>query len=476
MRSRLPLIGLMVVAGCIHYRSDPQPDATPSRAVANFAARRLDEPELTSYIAGALGQSSSTTWDEDRIALAALYFRGDIALERAIVDEARAGELTAGAWPPFTVDGSLSRTARPLDNTGSRWSQSISAALTLELGGKRGARRARASAETLAARLRLEAAAWRVATEARAAVVNAVAADDALADADAEAAAQRVLTQLLRDRYAEGQLPLAEVARSETDDRGATVAAVEAKRARIDARIALAHAIGVGFLRVDTLPLRITSVSSCAKLDSLGARSVIAAVRDSLATMALQTRADIGAEVADYTAADADVRLEVAQQYPDLTLGPGLFWDHGVPGWIVNVGLPSLIGNRNKGPIAGSEARRAEQAARVRLLQDSVLGDIDGAVASCGGVRGLVSTADSLIDAAQHAVDLADSAYQRGETGHTELAIAHLALVRAAHTRRQATARHEAAGAALDRATGRWIGLTRRGPWPDGPTGTGSPH
>jgi outer membrane protein TolC len=476
MRCRLPLIGLLVAVGCIRYRSDPQFEATPSRAVTDFAARRLDDSALTSYITRMAGTALDTGWTEDRIALTALYFRGELRLARAIVDEARAGEATAGAWPPFTAEGSVSRTARPLENTQSRWSESITATLTLELGGKRGARLARARAETLAARLRLDAVAWQLANDARAAAIGAIAADAALADATAEATAVRTLSQMLRARYADGQLSLAEVARAETDERGAAIAAVEAQRARIDARAALARALGVRFDRVDTLPLRIAPVSSCTILDSLSARSGSVAVHDSLALLALQTRADVGAEVAEYTGADADLRLEVARQYPDLTLGPGLLWDQGIPGWIVNVGLPSLIGGRNRGPIAGSEARRAEQGARVRLLQDSVQSDIDGAVARCRGVRGVVASADSLIDATQHAADLADSAYQRGETGRTERAIADLALVRAEHMRRQAIARREAAGAGLDRATGRWIGLTARGPWPGTATNVGQPQ
>jgi len=464
------------MAACIRYRSASQSEAPPVHAVADFAARTLDDPGLRSYTAGVIRQGADTGWTEDRIALTALYFRGEMSLARAMIDEARAGEMTARAWPPFAVDASVSRTARPLENTESRWSESITATITLELGGKRGARVAGARAAALAAQLRLDATAWQVANDARGAVLGAIAADDDLADATAEASALRELTDLLRARYAEGQLPVAEIARAETDARAATVAAVEAEGTRIDARVALARALGVSVGRVDTLRLRATPVSSCTVLDALGAQHGDAVVRDSLATLALEDRADVGVELADYTVADADVRLAVARQYPDLTLGPGLLWDEGIPGWIVNVGLPSLIGGRNRGPIEGAEARRAEQGARVRLLQDSVLEAVDGAVAGCRGVRRLVATADSLVEATQHAVDLADSAFQRGETGRTEIAIAHLALVRATHTRRLAGARRVAAGAALDRATGRWIGLTARGPWPGPPIDSSQTH
>jgi hypothetical protein len=54
-----------------------------------------------------LGPDTTAGWAEDRIALTALYFRGDLAVARAAVDEAAAGEMTAGAWPPFAAEGSM---------------------------------------------------------------------------------------------------------------------------------------------------------------------------------------------------------------------------------------------------------------------------------------------------------------------------------------------------------------------------------
>jgi outer membrane protein TolC len=403
-----------------------------------------------------------------------LYFRGDLAVARAAVDEARADEMTAGAWPPFSAEGSLSRTARPLENTESGWSGSITATLTLELGGKRGARVAAARAAAMAAALGLDATAWQLANDARAAELDAIAADSESADAAAELAAARTLAGLLRARYDEGQLARSELARAETDVRAANVAAAEADQARTGARAALARALGVRFERADTLALRATNMSSCGVLDSLVNTEGDGAAVDSLTVKALRGRPDVGVALAEYATADAGVRLEVAKQYPDLTLGPGLLWDQGIPGWIVNVGLPSILSGRNRGPIAAAEARRAAQGARVEVLEDSVQESIEGAIAGCRGLRRLVATTDSLVVATYQAVDLADSAFQRGETGRTEVAIAQLARARAVHAHRAAVGRYVAAGALLDRAAGTWIGLTPRGPWP-GPSEGDSP-
>ena len=297
-----------------------------------------------------------------------------------------------------------------------------------------------------------------------------IAAEGDAADAAAELDAARTLTDLQQARYGEGQLALTELARSETDARVAAVAAAEADREQTGARAALARALAIGLDRVETLPLRATSVSSCAVFDSLAGRNGAAAARDSLAVHALRDRPDIGVALAEYTAADleAAVRLAVGHQYPGSpTIGPGLLWDQGVPGWIVNVALPSILGGRNRGPIAAAEARRGQQAARVRTLQDSVLSAIESAIAGCRGLQRLAVTTDSLVMATQRSASLADSAFQRGETGHTEVAVAQLAEVRALiHTHHAAIARYIAAGAALDRAAGRWIALSPRGPWP----------
>jgi outer membrane protein TolC len=95
----------------------------------------------------------------------------------------------------------------------------------------------------------------------------------------------------------------------------------------------------------------------------------------------------------------------------------------------------------------------------VRVLQDSVVAAVDAGVAMCQGGTVAIATADSLVRDMVRAVDAARAAYDRGETGQTEVAVAELALVRARRVARLARTRRVTAGAALDRARGRWIGL-----------------
>jgi outer membrane protein TolC len=187
---------------------------------------------------------------------------------------------------------------------------------------------------------------------------------------------------------------------------------------------------------------------------------------DTLQALALQRRFELGAALADYAVAEAEVRLEVARQYPDLTIGPGLAWDQGIARWIFSFGTPGFPHRANRGPIAESEARRTTRAARVSLLQDSVLAEVDAAVATCRDARVEVAAADSLVATTRVGATLTENAYRRGEIGLTEVAFARLAVLRAERVLRAATVRRAAAGVALESAVGSWLVPTPIR-WPD---------
>src|SRR6185437_13129914 len=80
---------------------------------------------------------------------------------------------------------------------------------------------------------------------------------------------------------------------------------------------------------------------------------------------ALLSRADLGVAIGEYTIAEAHLKLAVARQYPQLTLNPGYYWDHGIAKFPLDVGL-TLPVNGNKGEIA--EARTARDVAGNHLL------------------------------------------------------------------------------------------------------------
>lgn len=308
---------------------------------------------------------------------------------------------------------------------------------------------ARARAVTFATGLRLQSIGWRAVQSTRQAGVTALGAEVDLADARTETAALRGLLALFRARYAEGQIARAELARSEADLQAAAINETRAERARTDARSALASALAVPLRQVDQVPLRADPRSGCTAVDSVPI--------DTLRTLALRTLPVVGAALGDYAVAEADLRLQITQQYPDIVLGPGLGWDKGIQRWILSLALPRIPIDRARGPIAEAAARRATQAARVIVVQDSVLAAVDSAAGACRSTRRELFAADSLLNTTGEQLVLAQAAYQRGEVGRTEIALARLSVVRARRTHDQAAQHALASGAALEAATGLWL-------------------
>ncbi len=452
-------ITLIVVStgalGCVRYR--PAPLDPPELARA-YNTRQLNDSAFRRFMTMAGVRAPDSGWRTRELSLAALYYHPELDLARAAWQEAVAAEVTAGARPQPSGELTVSRAARPDEGKSTPWSVSLGAGTTLETGGKRGARLARARAATLAARLHLEAAAWQTAEDAAGATMAAVSADRNLASAQAEQETLRKVLELLRARFAQGAASLTDVARAEGDHQAATAAVLGAQRERTASRTDLARALALPVALVDSLTLASDTTPSCSVLDTVPVAA--------LGARALQTRADVGAELATYAQAEGDLRVEVAAQYPDLSIGPEVGWEQGIGRWAIGLALPRIVLNRNRGPIAEAEARRAEAATRFEEVQQTALREVTSGAAECQGARLETAQADTLLDNAARRLALAHAAYQRGETGETEIAFAELGLVRAQHTRDLATQRLAAAGIGLDRAAGTWLALPAPR-WPD---------
>ena len=451
-----------ISVSCAGYRKYEPAPLDAAHEAASYTTRRPDDPKLVRFLTEH-GVNPDSATSPTGLALASLYFRSDVAENAALFEAARAAEITARARPNPSASATIERNLSSDDSGGSPWTVSLTTGLTLETGGKRAARVSQARATTLASELRLQSTEWRVAQETRIAAVNSVGADNDVADSELESSEQRTLLGLLRARYAEGRISLADLAQAETDVRNATVSVTQAKRFRTDARTSLSRSLGMPLSSVDSLVIRNETWSACDRLASPRAR----ALRDTLQTLALRHRFDVGVALADYAVAEASLRQQIAQQYPDLNIGPGISWDQGVARWLLAVGTGAIPLTRNRGPLAEAEARRSVQAAHFKVTEDSVLAQVDSAEAACRNVQSEIDAANLLATATRERLRIAQAAYSRGETGRTEVALANLALVRVAHVQRQALQRRQLAGSMLEAALGIW--LTAPGiRWPQG--------
>jgi outer membrane protein TolC len=92
-----------------------------------------------------------------------------------------------------------------------------------------------------------------------------------------------------------------------------------------------------------------------------------------LRRMALRNRLDVHRKLLEFAAADAGVKVAVAAQNPDITLGPGYTWDQGDNIWSLAVGLSLPQAARARASIREAQARRELAAEQFEATQAEVI-------------------------------------------------------------------------------------------------------
>ena len=441
-----------LLSACAVYTPAP---VRPDGQLGSFNRRRLDDALLLAWFDSLGVARPAAGWTPRQLALASAWFRPEQRRRLAEVRAADATLLTAGARPQPGIASDLEY-AFSDPQSSSRWGVALAGLFTIELGGKRGARLARARAAALTARAAATESEWQQANRTYLAALAWDRARRVREEAALERTALDTIVRLVRARYEGGTLTRLDVARAEGDLRTAFAAEQAMDREERLARVRVAAELGVPADALEGIELADPLWPPCG--DS-------GATRADLQRQALGARWSLRRAAADYQVAEGDLRIAVADAAPNLTLGPGMFFDQGTGKFTLAAALPSIPLNHNRGPLAENEARRSVAALRLAEEQEQVLAEVEAALAGCDAARREVAATDSVVTEAERRARLAEAAYDRGETGRLEVALAGLDLVRTRRTVVEARLRVGESGLALERALGAW-GTRDDGPWP----------
>ena len=351
-------------AGCLHFDAKP---LDPSRRAAVLTNRSL----------------SGKTWTLRALTDEAIANSADIALARAQYATAKAALGTAGERPNPTVAISpqiITPTTSWIANT-----YGVDFDWTFETADKRARRMDVAHATARVAAAGVIDATWKVRAAVRTALLELSAAERKSALIEEAMKKQGDVLKLIEERIKAGAISALETAQPRLLAAQLRLQGSDAAKSAAIARAALAEALTMS-----------TSGLSGAKF-SFAVFDGIPGKRIAHRKAALTHRADVIAALADYAAAEATLRLEVAKQYPDIHLNPGYQLDAGENKWTVGIGLTLPILNQNKGPIAEAEAKRKEVAAKFDTVQAKVLADCDRAAAGVTAARAKLATTDDLL-------------------------------------------------------------------------------
>jgi outer membrane protein TolC len=250
---------------------------------------------------------------------------------------------------------------------------------------------------------------------------------------------------LLEHRFVVGEASALDVARERTSRNQISLAVREAERQGVDARAQLVTAIGIPLQALDGVNL---SFDAFENPERPGADIATAALRRD----ALVNRSDVQGLLAEYASAESGLQLQIANQYPNITLTAGYFYDAGQNKYELYPGADLPIFNQNQGPIAEAVARREAVAARFTALQTQIIDAVDEAGADYRAATRALTTADTLLAGEVDRERRMLRSFRAGEIDHPTLVTAQLERIVAEQSRFDAMVQQRKALGAVEDA------------------------
>lgn len=357
------------LTGCVRYYAKP---LNPVQFQTNFLDRTLQNPDLAAFVRA--NGSSAAVWPPGSLTLAdanliAAYFNPDLAVARAQLESARAAVITAGGRPNPELAGSAGYETV----SGHPIAIHFDLGVPIETAGKRHYRILAAQKQLGAASIELQEAEWNTYVKARDAWFEDVSAQQSAIAYHAEAVERARAVSLLEQRLAVGEVSQTVVSQTRIVASEAALASATAEGRSKTAQADLAAALGVPSAAIENIPSDAGEFTPPPSLQSLPFFSV--------QQKGLLNRLDVRRVELEYAAAEAQLHLAIAQQYPDVQLDPTYEYQEGFHVYMFGPSFPVPVLNRNRGPIAEANARRTTTQARFEAIQDHAIGEMQHALA-----------------------------------------------------------------------------------------------
>ena len=434
-------VAALAISGCAHF--EPRAIA-PAASASAYEARTLDNAELHAFIQQNTRREFASwppaQWNFELLTLAALYYHPDLDVARAKLSVAQAGSQTAGMRPNPTLNLNAQQTPSAPSGTSS-WTLGLNLDIPFETAGKRGYRVEQANHLSEASRLAIAGTAWQIRSRVRGVLLELQVALQSLEALQQQQRLQQDNVGLLERRLAVGMVSTPEVTQAKIALAQTTLALGDSERLSSDARIRLAGTLGLSSKALDRIAILPPSLTEFAALPA-----------GELRAQALFQRPDTLAALAEYAASQSALQLALANQYPDVHLGPGYTWDQGVKKWSLGLSLMLPVMNQNQGPIAEAKAKRDQAAAVFNATQARAIGEIETALGGYRASRDKLAAVQSLTAAQNDQLRKAETLFKAGEIDRGALLGARLELSQTALARVDALAKAQQAWGALEDA------------------------
>jgi cobalt-zinc-cadmium efflux system outer membrane protein len=400
------------LVGCAIQHYHPAPVSIAENA-QSLSARTLQDDGLRAFLQNKLpanaGEWPLREWSLPELTLAAFYYSPSLQIVRDQVAEADAAIVAARARPNPTIQGDLGGETAPE----SPWLAGAGFSLPIETAGKRRYRTTEAQQFADAARWNLASMGWAVRAQVRSALLEYQTANRSLQLLEEEGRLRAEQVQLLEQRLAVGMIPRPEVDTARIQQTQ-TLLAVQSAEGRISqARASLAAAIGVPVSALGNVSISWPNLDQPPSAESLKPAQI--------QNDAVLNRIDIRKALANYGAADAALRLQIALQYPNLDLGPTYALEEGAHLFSLGTSLALPVFNHNQGPIAEAVARRRQAANQVLAVQAAGIASSERALAKYTAALNQLSEARRLMQQSLAQQESVTQAFKAGQSDRVAL-------------------------------------------------------
>jgi cobalt-zinc-cadmium efflux system outer membrane protein len=370
----------------------------------------------------------------------------------AAIDAAKAGRTVAGLRPNPVVQGQIENVAGSGPYKGLQSAETtFGVAIPIELGGKRGARVAVASAQLSRAELQAAIAASDIRLQVAQLYVEAIAAERRLVTARDQA---RIAAEVLRGAGVRVQAGRA----SPLEQQRADVTRINAD-ANVERLTRLADATRANLARRIGRPIN-------GPLDAGLLDQVPASTFGPMPAPSTDGTLALAAADADLAIADAGIRLARANRVPDLNVGPALRRLEATndTAAVFAISIPIPLFNNGRAAIAQANAERTQAEAMRRVTALDVEQAITDAQAEAANAATTArAAAGPALEAAQEAARIARIGYREGKFGQLDLLDAERTLAETRVAAIDALANYQNARARLERLTAPALATTISG-------------
>jgi outer membrane protein, heavy metal efflux system len=404
----LSALSALSLAGCVAYSPAPIDLRANQQALA---ARSLDEVAIQDRLiqVGALSAAQAfplQQWNRAQLLVAATTHNAQLNQARQQWRVAQAAVKTARAVPNPAV--SLGSEYSLSQSSESPWLWSVTLDWLWDAGARRYDRVSLANVQLQSARLGYAEALWQLRSELRGAELSWLMALQRQRMLDELVATQQRLLALLQQQRQLGALSELDLLPVQQELARWQAQQTQNRTKYQTAHSQLANLLGVPQSALADKVVEWNDVTQIAKVD----KSELTKWRE----QALLSRSDLEQAVLDYQAKEIELKQQVRAQYPQLSVGPGFTWDHGVKKATLGLSFNLPLFNRNQGPIAEALVQRDAAGEQVMAVQAGILTDIDAAWAVWQQSVAAVETQLAQADAAESAYARTQQAKQLGAT------------------------------------------------------------